>query len=323
MKPDEDVTEKKEEDKDDVVIPEKEKDPNETSEYEVTWEKRPLGIEVVRGTGGLNAWVRRVLDKSIEDKISKGSYIVKVNDAKVLGESYSRILKVIARIEGKIVITFDQNPTLSPIIPMGSMVRLTGLSRETALNGCVGFIFAEMVDGRYPVKLAESGDQVGVKPKNVTLLEEAPKETKSPKGEPVEFDLSGSYELIKTMGMNKFLRAQGMSWFKTKLQFNPKLTIQITQENLHFRMTFMGPKGAITDEFIANRSTFKGRTFSTKQTASKTAVIVEKKLYITEINKQGDKKTIVFSKKDDYALILEITNPSGITMTQEFRKFVA
>lgn len=295
-------------------------DEETTGEYSMDWETRPLGIEVVRGHGGLNAWVRRVLNKDLESKIKRGSYIVKVNNNTVLGESYSRILKVISRVQGKITITFDENPQLEPVIPVGSMVRLTGLSRETTLNGCVGFIFAEMVDGRYPVKLAETGDQVGVKPKNVTLLEEAPSNTKGTKGDEKSFNLAGNYELIKTTGMNKFLRAQGMSWFKTKLRFNPKLTINITQEGNSFGMTFAGPKGAITDNFVANKSTFKGKTFSAMNEAFKSAVIKNDELHITEVNRQSEKKTIIFRKPNQNDMTLTVTNPAGVSMTQHFRK---
>jgi len=312
-----------------IVVPDIGDTQQESAVYDVTWTKRPLGIEVVRGSGGLNAWVRRVLDESIKDKITKGSYITKVNGNDVLGKSYARILKTISKIPAKdnITITFDENPKLEPIHPVGSMVRLVKLNQEAMLNNCVGFIFADMVDGRYPVKLAGSGDQVGVKPKNILLLEQASEEHRE-NLEKATFDFSGTYELMKTIGMTKFLRSQGMSWFKTKLRSPPKLGITIKQTGMQFNMVFMSAKGAITDEFIANKSTFRGRTWSAKETATKTAIIVENsgtknpELVVTELNKAGEKKKIVFYKKNADTLMLEVTNNSGTKMLQEFRKIV-
>merc|ERR1712173_583464 len=146
--------------------------------------------------------------------------------------------------------------------------------------------------------------------------EEAPSNTKDALNDSSTFDLSGNYELIKTTGMNKFLRAQGMSWFKTKLRFNPKLTIRINQDGNQFTMTFAGPKGAITDNFTANKSTFRGKTFSAANEAYKSAVIIDDVLEITEVNKLEEKKTIVFKKVDASNMTLTVTNPKKVTMTQ-------
>jgi len=301
-----------------------------STEYTVTWEKRPLGIEVVRGPGGLNAWVRRVVDDKLEGKIVPGSFITQVNGQHVLGESYSRILKIIGRTKDKVTLVLNENPKLEKMIPVGSMIRLTNLSRETVLNGCVGFIFSEMVDGRYPIKLAEFGDQIGVKPKNIIVLEEAgPIHRESDSQE--TFDFSGTYELVKTIGMSKFLQSQGMSWFKTKLRSNPKLSMTIDQHGTTFKMVFSSPKGALTDEFIANKSSFRGRTWKGSVTddnrdkldvAFKSAVIIGQKLEITEVTKLGEKKKIVFSQKCANTMVLEVVNNEGAQMVQEFRRTV-
>merc|ERR1719233_1311311 len=296
-----------------------------SKEYTVTWDQRPLGIEVVRGPGGLNAWVRRVVDKNLQDKIVPGSFIMSVNGQYVFGESYSRILKIIGRIHEKVTLVLNENPKLEKLIPVGSMVRLTNLNRETRLNGCVGFIFSEMVDGRYPIKLAEYGDQIGVKPKNIIVLEEATPVI----GESLNqetFDFSGTYELVKTIGMSKFLRSQGMSWFKTKLRSNPKLSMMIKQDGTTFKMVFSSPKGALTDEFVANKSSFRGQTWrgsvhdDSNDVASKSAVIIGQRLEITEVTKLGEKKKIVFSQKDANTMVLEVVNNPGAQMVQEFRK---
>jgi len=300
-----------------------------STEYTVTWEKRPLGIEVVRGPGGLNAWVRRVVDDKLEGKIVPGSFITHVNGQLVLGESYSRILKIIGRIKDKVTLVLNENPKLEKMIPVGSMIRLTNLSRETALNGCVGFIFSEMVDGRYPIKLAEFGDQIGVKPKNIIVLEEAgPAQMESDSQE--TFDFSGTYELVKTIGMSKFLRSQGMSWFKTKLRSNPKLSMTIDQNGTTFKMVFSSPMGALTDEFIANKSSFRGRTWKGSVTddkdkqdvAYKSAVIIGQRLEITEVTKLGEKKKIVFFQGSPDIMVLEVVNNKGAQMVQEFRRTV-
>merc|ERR1712060_499707 len=139
------------------------------------------------------------------DKIVPGSFIMSVNGQAVFGESYSRILKIIGRIKEKVSLVLNENPKLEPMIPVGSMVRLTNLNRETRLNGCVGFIFSEMVDGRYPIKLAEHGDQIGVKPKNIIVLEEATPIV-SEKLNQETFDFSGTYDL-----QNGFLQSKGCS----------------------------------------------------------------------------------------------------------------
>jgi len=291
----------------------------------VTWDQRPLGIEVVRGPGGLNAWVRRVIDKKLLDKVIPGSFIMSINGQHVFGEPYSRILKIIGRIKENVTLVLNENPKLEPIIPVGSMVRLTNLNRETRLNGCVGFVFSAMVDGRYPIKLAEHGDQIGVRPKNIILLEE-PTEAISEKLNQETFDFSGTYELVKTLGMTKFLRSQGMSWFKTKLRSNPKLSMTIKQDGMTFKMVFSSPKGALTDEFVANKSSFRGSTWrgdiqeDIKEVASKRAVIIGQRLEITEVTKLGEKKKIVFSQKDADTIVLEVVNSLGAEMVQEFRR---
>jgi len=320
-----DVTEKDEKVME-IVMPTTPKANEKSTEYTVTWDHRPLGIEVVRGPGGLNAWVRRIVDKSLLDKIVPGSFIMSINDQYVFGESYSRILKIIGRVKEKVTLVLNENPKLEPMIPVGSMVRLKNLNRETRLNGCVGFVFSEMVDGRYPIKLAEHGDQIGVRPKNIILLEEAT-QVCSENPDQETFDFSGTYELVKTIGMSKFLRSQGMSWFKTKLRSNPKLSMMIKQDGTTFKMVFSSPKGALTDEFVANKSSFRGQTWrgsvaqdDSNDVASKTAVIIGQRLEITEVTKLGEKKKIVFSQKDANTMVLEVVNNLGAQMVQEFRR---
>jgi len=296
----------------------------EDAGYDVTWTKRPLGIEVVRGEGGLNAWVRRVLDKDVATKVKRGSYICKVNEREVLGESYTRILKIIAATTGKITILFKDNVKLPPLLPVGSMVRLVGLSREVSLNNCVGFIFAEMVDGRYPVKLVETKDQVGVKPKNIELLEKPNDSTKpassASRRSSIKFNLSGLYKLKKVEGVNKFLKSQGMGWLKRKLKSTPKLKCQIVQNGRDFKITFIGPKGAVEEEFTADKSAFRGRTFSSSEIATKTSVIINSELHVTEVTKGGKKKVVVFKKEGEDGLLVVVTNPDGVTMTQHFKR---
>jgi len=193
------------------------------------------------------------------------------------------------------------------------------------LNNCVGFVFAEMVDGRYPVRLAEYGDQVGVKPRNLVVIEEVPQDLKKPKPKPC-CDFSGKWKLVRTRGMSKFLRSQGMSWLKTKLQLNPKLSISIEQDGLKFKMVFTSRKGALTDEFVAASDEMISANEKKARTKASKAVIIEneftkdKMLKITEANRKGEEKTIIFTKRNAETLQLQVTNNAGATMFQEFQK---
>merc|ERR1719461_2583304 len=111
-----------------------------------------------------------------------------------------------------------------------------------------------------------------------------------------------------------------MGWLQRKLKTTPKLKCIIVQEGLCFKVTFVGPKGAVVDEFVADSKEFKGRTYTSMSVAEKKAVILGKELHVTEVNTKGQKKKVVFKQDGPDGLMVVVTNPDGVQMAQYFKR---
>merc|ERR1719433_654391 len=151
-----------------------------------------------------------------------------------------------------------------------------------------------MVDGRYPIKLVDTGDQVGLKPKNIEMVR-LPSRRHSMTGDDWDNDdslnLSNSYKLVKMEHAKEFLTSQGFSTqeLKQKLK-HPDIKAIIIQDGGDFNMTFISMNGAVVDDFYASSGL--------PSNSSKSATLNKDELIVTDISPEGKRRYVVFKKPD-------------------------